>query len=251
MIRHWTRHLKGDVSAPERRRMQRSRAINTFGLGMTAVVLCIVLATKFVGGAYIAIIAMGVLFFLMRAIRHHYDLVARELAAAEDDAALPSRIHAVVLVSKVHKPTLRAVAYARAARPNTVEAVTVDVDPESTKAVLEEWDEARIPIRLRVLESPYREITRPVLDYVRDLRRRSPRDIVMVYIPEYVVGRWWEQALHNHSAFRLKTRLILMPGVMVTSVPFQLRSSEAAQERADRKVAAGAAPGSGVRHGDG
>jgi amino acid transporter len=251
MIRHWTRHLKGDITPGDRRRMLRSRAINTFGLGMTAVVLCIVLATKFLAGAYLAIIAMAVLFFLMRAIRHHYDLVGRELAAAEDDAALPSRIHAVILVSKVHKPTLRAVAYARAGRPNTVEAVTVDVDPESTAAVLEAWDEARIPIRLRVLESPYREITRPVLDYVRDLRRRSPRDIVMVYIPEYVVGRWWEQALHNHSAFRLKTRLILMPGVMVTSVPFQLRSSEAAQERADRKVEATAAPGAGVRHGDG
>jgi hypothetical protein len=114
--------------------------------------------------------------------------------------------------------------------------------------VLADWEAAHIPIRLRVLESPYREITRPVLDYVRDLRRKSPRDVVMVYIPEYVVGRWWEQALHNHSAFRLKTRLIFMPGVMVTSVPFQLRSSEAAQARADRKVEAG--PGGRVRHGD-
>jgi amino acid transporter len=246
MIRHWTRHLKDDPGAGERRRMQRSRAINTFGLGMTAVVLCIVLATKFVGGAYIAIIAMTVLFFLMRAIRHHYDLVASELAAAEDDAALPSRIHAIVLVSKLHKPTLRALAYARAGRPNTLEGLTVDVDAEATAAVRAEWEEAHIPVRLRVLESPYREITKPVLDYVRDLRRKSPRDVVMVYIPEYVVGRWWEQLLHNHSAFRLKTRLILMPGVMVTSVPFQLRSSAVAEERAEREVVVAG----GVRRGD-
>ncbi len=247
MIRHWTRLLKGELTSAERRRMQRSRAINTFGLGMTAVVLCIVLATKFLQGAWIAILAMTVIFFVMKAIRHHYDQVARELAAADDDAALPSRIHAIVLVSKLHKPTLRAVAYARAARPNVLEAVTVEVDSEATQAVLAEWEEAHIPIRLRVLESPYREITRPVLDYVRDLRRRSPRDVVMVYIPEYVVGRWWEQLLHNHSAFRLKTRLILMPGVMVTSVPFQLQSSAAAEDRADRKVAVAGE----VRRGDG
>ncbi len=245
MIRHWTRLLKGDVSPDERRRMQRSRAINTFGLGMTAVVLCIVLATKFIGGAYIAIIAMAVLFFLMRGIRHHYDLVGRELAAADDDASLPSRIHAIVLVSKVHKPTLRAVAYARASRPNTLEALTVDVDSEATAVLVAAWDEASLPVRLRVLESPYREISRPVIDYVRDLRRRSPRDVVMVYVPEYVVGRWWEQILHNHSAFRLKSRLILMPGVMVTSVPFQLRSSANAEESADRESSIG----EGVRGG--
>ena len=87
---------------------------------------------------------------------------------------------------------------------------------------------------LRVLDSPYREITKPILDYVRDIRRRSPRDVVTVYIPEYVVGRWWEQILHNQSALRLKGRLLFTPGVMVTSVPFQLRSSAAAEQRAER-----------------
>ena len=234
MIRHWTRHL-GDTTDPtRRRRMQRSRAINSFGLAMTGVVLCIVLATKFLSGAWIAILAMAVIFLVMRAIRHHYDLVARELAAADDDTALPSRIHAVVLVSKVHKPTLRAVAYARASRPNTLEAITVDVDEEATEALLQKWDDAGLPVPLRVLESPYREITKPILDYVRDLRRRSPRDVVTVYIPEYVVGRWWEQLLHNQSALRLKGRLLFTPGVMVTSVPYQLRSSAVAEERAER-----------------
>ena len=235
MIRHWTRHLRDTTDPVRRRRMQRSRAINTFGLAMTGVVLCIVLATKFLSGAWIAILAMAVIFLVMRAIRHHYDLVARELAAADDDTSLPSRIHAVVLVSKVHKPTLRAVAYARASRPNTLEAITVDVDDEQTEALLQKWDDAGLPVPLRVLESPYREITKPILDYVRDLRRRSPRDVVTVYIPEYVVGRWWEQLLHNQSALRLKGRLLFTPGVMVTSVPYQLRSSALAEERAERE----------------
>jgi amino acid transporter len=235
MIIHWTRLLSTETNSSERRRMQRSRAINTFGLGMTAVVLCIVLATKFLAGAWIAILAMIVIFFIMRGIQHHYDHVTRELAAADEDGSLPSRIHAIVLVSKVHKPTLRAVAYARASRPNTLEAVTVNVDDDATAALMEQWDQARIPVPLTILDSPYREITKPIIDYVRDIRRMSPRDVVTVYIPEYVVGRWWEQLLHNQSALRIKGRLLFTPGVMVTSVPFQLSSSAAAEERLDRE----------------
>ncbi len=91
---------------------------------------------------------------------------------------------------------------------------------------------------LKVIESPYREITRPVLDYVRRVRKDNPRDVVTVFIPEYVVGHWWEQILHNQSALRLKGRLLFQPGVMVTSVPWQLASSAKAR---DRKRAA--APG--------
>lgn len=83
-----------------------------------------------------------------------------------------------------------------------------------------------LPVPLRVLDSPFREITRPVLTYVRSIRRESPRDLVVVYIPEYVVGHWWEQLLHNQSALRLKGRLLFTPGVVVASVPWQLASSE-------------------------
>ncbi len=78
---------------------------------------------------------------------------------------------------------------------------------------------------LKVIESPYREITRPVVHYVENLRRGSPRDVVCIYLPEYVVGRWWENVLHNQSSLRLKGRLLFEPGVMVTSVPWQLHST--------------------------
>jgi hypothetical protein len=193
------------------------------------------LATKFLAGAWIAILAMGIIFFVMRGIQHHYEHVVHELSAADEDGSLPSRIHAIVLVSKVHKPTLRAVAYARASRPNTLEAITVNVDDDATALLMEQWDRARIPVPLTILDSPYREITKPIIDYVRDIRRMSPRDVVTVYIPEYVVGRWWEQLLHNQSALRIKGRLLFTPGVMVTSVPFQLSSSAAAEERLDRE----------------
>ncbi len=237
MIRHWTGLLRLEQDPQKRRHMQRSRVINAIGLTVTAIVLVVVLITKFLHGAWIAILAMIGLFFLMKGIRHHYDRVANELEAADEDAALPSRIHAMVLVSKVHRPTLRALAYAKASRPNTLEAITVDVDDDATANLLQAWDTEGVSVPLKVLASPYREITKPVLDYVRVLRRKSPRDVVMVYIPEYVVGRWWEHILHNQSALRLKGRLLFTPGVMVTSVPFQLRSSALAERRLERPTA--------------
>jgi hypothetical protein len=87
-----------------------------------------------------------------------------------------------------------------------------------------------------VVSSPYREITRPVIEYVRRLRRESPRDIVTVYLPEYVLGHWWEQALHNQSALRLKARLLLERGVVVASVPYQLASASRVATEADPLV---------------
>ncbi len=236
MIRHWTRLLKTETDQAVRRKMFRSRAINTFGLAMTAVVFVIVLLTKFLAGAWIAILAMGTFFMLMQSIRRHYDNVGRELEIEADDQVLPTRVHAIVLVSKVHKPTMRALAYAKATRPNVLEAVLVDADSNSTARILEEWDERRIDVPLKVLYSPYREIIRPIVEYTRSIRDANPRGVVAVYIPEYVVGRWWEQVLHNQTALRLKGRLLFTPGVMVTSVPFQLHSSVVAKQRAERAV---------------
>ena len=234
MIRHWNRLLRTERDQHARARMMRSRAINAFGFTVTAIVLIVVLVTKFLAGAWIAILAMTVIFVMMRAIRQHYDRLTVELEVDDSDQGLPSRVHAIVLVSRLHKPAMRALSYARASRPNVIEAVSVDTDPDATKRLLAEWDARGIPVPLKVLSSPYREIIRPTVSYVRSIRRASPRDIVTVFIPEYVVGRWWEQLLHNQTALRLKGRLLFTPGVMVTSVPYQLRSSAAAERRADR-----------------
>ena len=162
--------------------------------------------------------------------------MARETALVEgEDRTLPSRVRAVVLVSKLHKPTLRALAFAKAARPSTLEALTVDVDPDETGRLVKLWEESDLGIPLKVVASPYREVTNPIIDYVRNIRSESPRDVVTVYIPEYVVGHWWEQILHNQSALRLKGRLLFTPGVMVTSVPYHLASSSKAEERLERE----------------
>jgi hypothetical protein len=131
-------------------------------------------------------------------------------------------VHAIVLVSKLHAPTLRTLAFARATRPSALVALTVDTNHKDTEQLEHEWVQRRIPVPLTVLDSPFRDVTRPVLDYVARIRRDSPRDVVSVFIPEYVVEHWWQQLLHNQSALRLKTRLRFKPGVMVTSVPWQL-----------------------------
>jgi len=228
MVRHWTRGLRTEPDPQARARMRRSRVVNAIGLGMTATVLVIVLATKFLLGAWIAILAMAGVYGVMQAVHRHYSRVRAELALGADEQsarALPSRVHAVVLVSHLHRPTMRALAYARASRPNVVEAVTVGVDADEVAALRAQWEAADVPVPLKVLDSPFREITRPVLTYVRSIRRESPRDLVVVYIPEYVVGHWWEHLLHNQSALRLKSRLLFTPGVVVASVPWQLASS--------------------------
>jgi amino acid transporter len=225
MVRHWNRVLATERDPVARRVVNRSRTINLSGAVLTGVVLAVILVAKFNRGAWISIVVMGVMYLLMRAIRQHYDHVARELTPLEQRPVLPARNHALVLVSQLHMPTMRALAYARATRPDTLTAVTVNVDSADTRLLVSEWEGRGLDVPLTVIDSPYREITRPVMEYVKSVRRSSPRDVVTVFIPQYVVGHWWEQLLHNQSALRLKTRLQFIPGVMVTSVPWQLASS--------------------------
>jgi hypothetical protein len=227
MVRHWNKLIRRSASDGHRR-IRRSQAINLVGAIITAVVLVIVVYSKFLNGAWLAMTAMVVIFIVMRIIKSHYLKVSRELEIPVDhQVALPSRNHAIVLVSKLHLPTLRALAYARSTRPSDLVGLTVQVDEKTTAALQDEWFRRGITVPLVVVGSPYREITKPILNYVRQLRRQSVRDVVTVYIPEYVVGHWWEHLLHNQTALRLKGRLLFIPGVMVTSVPWQLESSDA------------------------
>jgi amino acid transporter len=225
MVRHWNRELRTQRDPQVRRQMRRSQIINTIGGTLTSFVLVIIVITKFTHGAWLVIVAMPILFALMKAINRHYSNVAAQLVPDTDARMLPSKVHAIVLVSKVHKPTLRALAFARATRPDHLTALTVNVDDAETRGLQTDWERYDLPVPLTVLESPYREITRPVVDYVKDIRRESPREIVVVFVPQYVVGHWWENVLHNQSALRLRARLQFQPGVMITTVPWQLESS--------------------------
>lgn len=230
MVRRWRRELAASSGA-RRRTIRRSRAINAIGAVTTGLVLAVVLVTKFTGGAWIVCIAMPVLYLAMGRVRRYYDRVRAETRLV-DSVTLPAANHAIVLVSRLNQPTLRALAYAKAMHPSSLQALTVQVDPAETRAVERTWEEHRVGVPLVVLDSPYREITRPVVDYVARYPR-GPRDVITVLLPEYIAGRWWEQLLHNHSALRIKSRLLFRPGVVVVSVPYQLLSSAARAQRPD------------------
>lgn len=232
MVRHWTAKLNLEREPARRRAMLRSRVINGLAFGCVALTLVVVVVSKFAYGAWATLLAMLAIVTVMRMIKAHYSAAAAELAVSTDDSArqLPSRVTAILVVSTMHRATLQALSCARATRPSTLEAVIVGIDDAQVRRVQQQWHDLDIPIPLKVLESPYRDLARPVVDYVKGIRRSSPRELVMVYLPEYVVGRWWEAPLHNQSAARLKSQLRFTKGVVVTSVPWQLRSSEGLEE---------------------
>jgi amino acid transporter len=236
MVRHWQRALHnrpaaallGDVSVglggAERRAIRRSQAINAVGAVFTAVVLVVVFATKVEHGAWIAVIAMVLLFVAMRATNRYYRRVTAEVSPDPDEPpiTLPSRVHALVLISRLHKPALRALALARSIRPDALTALTLNIEDDETRRLRREWEDRKIPIPLTILEAPYRDPHRPLLTYVKRLHATNPQTVIMVFIPEYVVTKWWQQLLHNQSALRFKARLLFTPGVVVVDVPYHL-----------------------------
>lgn len=240
MVKHWRRELAtpahaGPAGAAARRGIHRRLAVNAFGACLTAVVLVIVLITKFTHGAWIVVIAMPVLFAGMKGVRRHYDTVAAEVAVAPGERPHTlAENHVLVLVASVNAPSLRALSYARTLRPASLTAVTVAEDPAEAEVLRATWEAHGIDVPLRVLSSPYRSIVQPVLRHVRDAPERTAESVISVVIPEYVVGHWWEQPLHNQSALRLKTRLLFMKNVVVIDVPYRLASArELAAERAE------------------
>ncbi len=193
MIRHWNRLLRTERDPATRRRMHRSRAINGFGLVLTGAVLIVVLVTKFLLGAWIAIAAMAVIYAVMLSIRRHYDTGRPGTAAHRRPAgaARPQPRHRAGEQSAPADP-----AGARL-RPGDPPRHAHRADRQRRRR-RHPRDPGRVGASthsasaLTVIESPYREITRPIIDYVKSVRRSSPRDVVTIFIPEYVVGRWWE-----------------------------------------------------------
>jgi amino acid transporter len=244
MVRHWQRIRRSpdvvDVAA-----IRRSQAVNAIGAVFTAVVLVVVFATKVTHGAWIAVLAMLVLFIAMRAVNRYYSRVTAEVTPDPEDTlgTRPSRVHAIVMVSRLHKPALLALELARAIRPDTLAAITLDVDEAETRRLRAEWEGRNIPVRLTVLEAPYRDLGRPLAAYVKRLRQDTPRSVVLIFLPEYVVTRWWQQLLHNQSALRLKTRLLFTPGVVVVDVPYHLGVGDQGWLGRRRERLAAALPG--------
>jgi amino acid transporter len=224
MVKHWARELRQRPES-EHRTLRRKQLVNGTGAVVTGLVFVIVLVTKFAAGAWIVVLAAPLVFLVMKAIATHYRQLSDELRAGPSGVALPSHVHAVVLVSNLLAPTLRALAFAEATAPASIRAVTVAVEG-ADDPLPAEWHERGVPVPLVVIESPYRETVRPVQLYVRQLRRDYPGDVISIIIPEYLVGHWWQNLLHNQTALRLKARLLFEPGVTVTSVPWVIGAPE-------------------------
>ncbi len=235
MVRHWNHELRRAVAPDDRRSIRRSRALNVVGFLLTGLVLAVVLVTKLTHGAWIAIFMMAVAFALQRGIRHHYHTVAGQLHVADYSAgrALPARVHAFVLVSNMARPTMRAIATARATAPSSLELLSVVADDAEERRILREWEDSGVPVPLTLVSSPYRDITDVLVSFIRNQRRRSPGEVVFVFLPQFLVSHWWENAMHNQTATWLRRALLRIPGVVIVMVPWELgRDAEIEGEHA-------------------
>jgi len=201
---------------------RRNIVVNATGSVATAIVAIVIAVTKFKGGAWIPLVVIPIIVMVFKGIKQHYDQVARGLAVADDFRPRRMNHTVVVLVGGVHRGVLEALAYARSLAPNRLLAVTVVSDEEEQERIEAAWLERRIDVPLEIVHSPYRELSRPVLRFIDELDARYENDVITVIVPEFVVGSWWGQLLHNQSALVLKGRLLFRKGTVVTSVPYHL-----------------------------
>ncbi|TFB58296.1 APC family permease [Cryobacterium sp. Sr3] len=234
MVRHWLTLLK--TNPPNRASIIASLSINGFGALLTGVVLIVVTITKFTHGAWLVFVLMPVLFTLMLGVNRYYRDVAKEIEVDADTIFGSSGDHAIVLVGKMQKPVLKALDYAIAARHESIEAVHISVDVDETKTLKRAWVQQNIQVPLRIVQSPYRDISWPLISYIKDRREDHGSEVVTVYTPIYIVGHWWEGLLHNHKARRLRQKLMLVHGVTIALVPWLLDSSELIYGRRSRPV---------------
>lgn len=198
-------------------------------LGVMALVIILISAVVQPGHTLIAVLVLAVPSVVLLAQRRGRGKIGKTLAASDltEGRTLPTRVHAIVLVERLDRPTLQAITYARATRPSTLAGLVVDVDPATTEALSRDWTEAEMPVELRILGTPRGAARRPVIEHVRSLRAGSPRDIVIIYAPRVVSSSAaWQRFFVRHSTPALLSELKLEPGVIVAEVPYQLEDVE-------------------------
>lgn len=242
VVRYRMRLLRITLAQMPRRALIRDIAVSAVGVVVTAAVLVIVVVTKFAAGAWLSLGMIALMVGGMVVTRRHYDAVDAALdiplnaESVADVAALPSRVHAIVYVERVRRPAVRALSYARAGRPSTIEALTVNNDRAALEIVKKRWYALGIPVPLSVIDSPYRDTVNAVVSYIRRRRKKSPRDILVVYLPEFVVQHWWQRLLHRRTVRRLKRALLHEPGVMTATVPWAMHEDEVYDEIFDQRL---------------
>jgi hypothetical protein len=195
-----------------------------------------VTVTKFTHGAWIVFVMMPILFLLMMGVNRYYRDVEKEIEVDPTTTFGSAGDHAIVLVGRMQKPTLKALDYAIAARHDSLEAVHVSLDDEQTKRLKKDWVRQNIHVKLRILSSPYRDLSYPLIQYIKARREEHGSEVVTVYMPQYIVGHWWESILHNHKARRIRQKLLLVHGVTVSLVPWLLDSSDLIYGRRSRPL---------------
>ena len=198
----------------------RRLAVNAVGALATAVVTIVVVVSKFTEGAWIPVLVIPLLVLLFASIHRHYRRVD-EVLACPPGTPLPAIVHTVVVLvpARIHAGVLESLAYAKTLQPHYLHAVHVAFDAESGARMIDTWNEYGFDVVLDVVSSPYRALTRPILEYVDELDERWKHDVVTVILPEFVLHHWWDALLHNQSALLLKARLLLRKGTVVTSIP--------------------------------
>ncbi|MEP6478528.1 MAG: APC family permease [Rhodoglobus sp.] len=234
MVVHWVKLIRAGDG--DRSYLIRSLVTNAVGALMTFSVLVIVTITKFVHGAYIVFIIMPILFMLMLGVNRYYRDVDKEIEADPTTTFGAKGDHAIVLVGRMQKPILKALDYAIAARHDSIEAVHVSIDDAETEKLEQQWKEQNIKIPLRVLQSPYRDISLPLAKYIKHRRAEHGSEVVTIYTPLFIVGHWWEALLHNHKARRIRNKLVLVHGVVLALVPWLLDSSDLIYGRRSRPI---------------
>lgn len=234
MVRHWIRLLRR--GADGRGAIIRSLSINLIGATMTLSVLIVVTITKFTHGAWIVFVVMPILWFLMLGVNRYYRDVDSEIAVDAETTFGATGDHAIVLVGRMQKPTLKALDYAIAARHPSIEAVHVAIDDAAADKLDLEWASQNIKVPLHILESPYRDISAPLIKYLKARRAKHGSEVITIYLPEFIVGHWWEHLLHNHKARRMRHKLMLVHGVVVALVPWLLDSSDLIYGRRSRPL---------------
>jgi hypothetical protein len=215
MVAHW-RRLRGSG-------WKTSALINGFGALVTGVVLVVVAVTKAHEGAWIILLLIPVHVFFFRTTKRHYDIVAARLSLkgwANENRRRQNTV--LVPISGVHRAVVQAVEYATTLSPD-VRAVYVNVDPVVTERLRGEWEQWGQGVPLVVLESPYRSLMEPFLEYIEQVDAERPDDFLTVVLPEFVPAKWWHHLFHNQRALLIKGALLFKPNVVVTSVPFHLR----------------------------
>ncbi|MGC4191723.1 MAG: APC family permease [Thermomicrobiales bacterium] len=205
---------------------QHGMIVNALGASATAVVAVVVAITKFSHGAWIVVVLIPVLVMGLRSIHRHYLRAAQELQELTPTRTEEISNVVVVPVSAANRIAQQTLAYARSISDN-VTAVHVSDDEEEIEAMRTEWSKLSTDVPLIIIESPYRSLVSPFLTYLDELQKQSPNSVLTVVLPEYIPRHWWEQALHNQSALRIKAALLFRPGTVVTSVPYHLESNAA------------------------